>query len=104
MSWRDSKDKRFKVIELEPVEFIRRWLQHVLPKGLTRVRHYGYLSAAAVKAYRRLRFLLGGAQLVVELPPREPMRCPCCDQPMRRMRAIRPARGPPLSIALLYAK
>lgn len=101
LRWRDSKDGKSKTIALEPREFIRRWLQHVLPKGLTRLRHYGYLSAAAVKAYRRLRFMLGGAQFAVELPETEPMRCPCCDGFMERLRKIQPARGPPLSSALL---
>jgi hypothetical protein len=31
----------WKTIALKPVEFIRRWLIHVLPKGFVRVRHYG---------------------------------------------------------------
>jgi Putative transposase len=29
---------------LEPGEFIRRFLMHVLPKGLHRIRHYGLLA------------------------------------------------------------
>lgn len=102
LRWRDSNDGKRKIMPLEPVELIRRWLLHVLPKGLTRLRHFGYLCAAARKAYRRLRFLLGGKHLAVELPPEEAMRCPCCDGPMQRLRKILPARGPPLSAALLY--
>lgn len=102
LRYTDSNDGRSKVTALTPVEFIRRWLQHVLPKCLTRVRHFGFLSAAAVKAYRRLRFLLGGKQLPVLLPETEPIRCPCCQQPMEQLRKILPARGPPLSLALLH--
>jgi len=102
LRYTDSADGRSKVTALEPVEFIRRWLQHVLPKGLTRVRHFGFLSAAAVKAFRRLRFLLGGKDLPVQLPEIEPIRCPCCQQPMELLRKILPARGPPLSLALLH--
>ncbi len=34
---------------LEPTGFLRRWSLHVLPKGLMRVRHYGFLSAAGKK-------------------------------------------------------
>ena len=100
--WSDSKDDKRKLMKLQPVEFIRRWLLHVLPKGLTRVRHYGFLSAAAAKAYRRLRFLLGGKQLHVDIPGTEPMRCPCCNGPMERLRKIPRARGPPLSSGLLH--
>ena len=29
---------------LEPGEFIRRFLMHVLPKGFHRIRHYGLLA------------------------------------------------------------
>ena len=73
----------------------------VWASSINRMRHYGYLSAAAVKAYRRLRFLLGGTRFAVELPETELMRCPCCDGFMERLRKIQPARRPPLSSALL---
>jgi integrase len=33
-----------KVMLLSAVEFIRRYLLHVLPKGLMRIRHYGFLA------------------------------------------------------------
>ncbi|MEM6901108.1 MAG: transposase [Pseudomonadota bacterium] len=99
--WTDSNSGWAKVMALAPVELIRPWLQHVLPKGLTRLRHYGYLSAAAVKAYRRLRFLLGGTPQPVALPQSEPISCPCCNQPMQLLRKLLPVRGPPLSLNLL---
>jgi hypothetical protein len=102
--WTDSKDGKRKLMTLEPHEFIRRWLLHVLPKGLTRVRHYGFLSAAARKAYRRLRFLLGAGRLRLELPEEAPLCCRHCHGAMKRQRKILPARGPPLSSALLYAR
>lgn len=102
--WTDSGSGKRQLMALEPCEFIRRWLQHVLPKGFTRVRHYGFLSAAAHKAYRRLRFLLGCARAKVEQPEEVPMCCPHCDGPMEQLRRILPARGPPLSTALLYPK
>jgi Putative transposase len=44
---------------LDSLELIRRWLLHVLPKGLTRVRHYSWLSPAAQKTPpRNLRLAL----------------------------------------------
>ena len=39
-------------------EFVRRFLQHVLPKGFQRVRHYGWLGAAAKKKRDRIHALL----------------------------------------------
>ena len=35
---------RYKTMTLEPGEFIRRFLLHVLPKGFHRIRHYGLLA------------------------------------------------------------
>jgi hypothetical protein len=35
---------RQKVMHLSPTEFIRRFLLHVLPQGLMRIRHFGYLA------------------------------------------------------------
>lgn len=38
---------RRKVLALEPAEFIRRFLLHVLPSGFMRIRHYGILANRA---------------------------------------------------------
>ena len=100
--WQDSTDGKRKLMTLEVIEFIRRWLLHVLPKGLTRVRHYGFLGGAAVKSYRRLRLLLGGKHFAVEMPEDEPPACPCCGGEMQLLGKLLPVRGPPLSAALLH--
>lgn len=43
--YKDYRDHdRHKVMALQAGEFIRRFLQHVLPKGLMRIRHYGFLA------------------------------------------------------------
>ncbi len=36
--------KRYKTMKLAPHEFIRRFLLHVLPRGLHRIRHYGLFA------------------------------------------------------------
>jgi hypothetical protein len=38
------KGGEYKEITIRGVEFIRRFLMHVLPKGFKRIRHYGLLS------------------------------------------------------------
>ena len=44
--WRDYRDgNRQKEMTLTADEFIRRFLMHVMPKGFTRIRHYGVLSS-----------------------------------------------------------
>lgn len=43
--WKDYADgHRVKMMTLDAVEFIRRFLLHVLPQGFMRIRHYGFLS------------------------------------------------------------
>src|SRR5215469_5674650 len=61
--WRDSKDgKRPKVMTLEAVEFIRRFLLHILPSGFMKVRHYGLLaSRERRKKLASCRVLLGAS-------------------------------------------
>jgi len=39
-----ADDNKIKTMELSVVEFIRRFLLHVLPKGFRRIRHYGFLA------------------------------------------------------------
>ena len=40
----DYRDGGAKTLRLAGEEFVRRFLMHVLPKGLMRVRHYGFLA------------------------------------------------------------
>ena len=43
--WKDyAQGSQQKTMTLEAVEFIRRFLLHVLPRGFVRIRHYGFLS------------------------------------------------------------
>jgi hypothetical protein len=45
--WKDYRNKgqtRYKTMALAPAEFIRRFLLHVLPTGLHRIRHYGLFA------------------------------------------------------------
>ena len=43
----DSKSGETKLMSLDPTEFIRRFLQHVLPAGLMKIRYYGFLHPAS---------------------------------------------------------
>ena len=42
-TYKDKKTARTKICRLGAFEFLRRFLQHVLPRGFTKVRHYGFL-------------------------------------------------------------
>jgi hypothetical protein len=60
--WKDYRAKdgmRLKTMTLEPDEFMRRFLLHVLPSGFHRIRHYGLLANAGRREHlARLRELL----------------------------------------------
>src|SRR5262249_21711872 len=56
--FRQSGTGAWRSIELEPLEFIRRFLQHVLPANFHRVRRFGWLHPAARARLNRVRALL----------------------------------------------
>ncbi len=54
--WKDYRDNQQKTMTLEGGEFLRRFLLHILPRGLMRIRHYGYLAnRVRVKQLERIR-------------------------------------------------
>jgi len=44
--YKDYRDSKQKIMPLAGEEFLRRFLQHVLPDGFMRIRHYGWLANA----------------------------------------------------------
>ena len=54
-SYRKSGEQRDRHMTLPVFEFLRRFLQHVLPRGLHKVRHYGFLSRRSKIDLDRLR-------------------------------------------------
>ena len=95
-----TKDR--KTVTLSGVEFIRRFLQHVLPDRFVKVRHYGLHAPSNVNTKLvRARALLAAegrtasppevpassSELVEQLIGRDPGQCPACKQgPLRRFK------------------
>ena len=93
---RESGEKRITTVKGH--EFLRLFLQHVLPRGFRRVRHFGYLSAAAKERYERLRSLLRAGAIVLLLPEKTAVCCEACGQAMTFLydtRLRHRARPPP---------
>lgn len=81
-------------VTLSGSEFVRRVLQHVLPKGFQRVRHYGWLGAAASARRERIAALLDWrAPALLPAPAAPPPRCPACGKAMTLIGEV--PRGPP---------
>ncbi len=57
-NYRDSKLGRDTSIKLQPLEFMARFLQHILPRAYARVRTFGWLHSAAKVRANRVRALL----------------------------------------------
>ena len=56
--YRDNQTQQIRHVQLPATEFIHRFLQHVLPKGATKVRYYGIFSPACRSQLDRARPLL----------------------------------------------
>jgi Zn finger protein HypA/HybF involved in hydrogenase expression len=67
--YKDSKTGQWKTERLEGVEFLRRFLFHVLPKGFHKVRYYGLWHPCKRDRQGKARLLLGLAgAFVVDSP------------------------------------
>ena len=97
--------KAIKVMTLPALEFIRRFLLHVLPRGFMRVRHYGLLANRhRADKLRRCRELLGSNPPPAQPSSKESLadrvrrligidisRCPVCGAgPMRVVASLAP--------------
>jgi len=81
--YRDSVDHQQKEMTLGAEEFLRRFLQHVPPKGFHRVRAFGLLHPEHRVTLLRLKLLLAPRQSLCQLrvgsePARGERSCPSC--------------------------
>jgi hypothetical protein len=65
-----ARASRIRVMSLEPQEFMRRFLVHVLPRHFVRIRHYGVLGN------RGKRRALAQCRVALDQPSREPPQAP----------------------------
>jgi hypothetical protein len=96
---------------LPAAEFLRRFLQHVLPKGFVKVRYFGLFSPGKRRRLAQLRQLLAlttdrAAPVASPQPPSaqppwlHPSVCPGCGQPVQVMQLLpRRSRAPPWQAA-----
>jgi hypothetical protein len=103
--YNDKVQQRERTMQLPVLEFIRRFMQHILPKGFVKVRHYGFLHCKsrldlhAVRGmisdlYNRVRDYLPAA---LPLQPRKALTC-TCGQVMLFVSMYRPTFSKPITI------
>ncbi|OQA20972.1 MAG: putative transposase [Chloroflexi bacterium ADurb.Bin360] len=104
--YRETGTGKLKYCTLPAEVFIHRFLQHVLPRRLVKVRYYGFLAPGQRQRLAALRQQMARpdekpAPITAEdeeLPSNRlhEVRCPACQQVMKRGTVIQPtAHGPP---------
>ncbi len=91
----DTKTDTKKTMSLSPFEFIRRFLQHVLPTGFMKIRYYGFLHPSTTIPVKLAVALL---EALFSVRPQKRNRIetsgvPCCERCsgiVRFVRFIRP--------------
>jgi len=67
--WQKKDSRRWRYTTISAMEFIRRYLQHVLPTGFVKVRHYGFANHNAAVEHKDLYLLVLLAQDFQGPPP-----------------------------------
>ena len=97
--WKDRANGDAQHVDtIEGSEFVRRYLRHVLPRGLRTVRYFGFCHPAAKIKRERIAFhtgqpLLVGAVIAAPDKPPHVVSCPCCGEPMLKLFRLLPASG-----------
>lgn len=104
----DRRQPKWKTMTLASEEFLRRFLQHVLPRGTHKVRYYGFWNPMHRKLLRQLQLLIGEPSQPEVSPDQietgddannrpSPTLCPHCHQGEMVLvkRIPRQSRGPP---------
>jgi hypothetical protein len=63
--YRESDTGKWKPATLPAMEFIRRFLQHVLPEGFTKIRYYGFLSPRHKDTLSKIKALFAALFLLL---------------------------------------
>jgi Putative transposase/Transposase zinc-binding domain len=86
-TYRKVDSTRLRTAHLDGMEFLRRFLQHVLPEGFMKVRHFGFMHASSAIHTNTIRQMIVPAHPSDDPPPPRPpprvARCPTCGTPMR---------------------
>jgi hypothetical protein len=105
--WKDRAHGDAERVEtLEGAEFVKRYLRHVLPRGMRAVRYYGFCHPAAKTKRERIAFHTGrplfiGALPIPPIKPPHVVACPCCGEPMKKIWKLLPAwRATPATPAM----
>jgi hypothetical protein len=79
--YKKPNGRRWRTMALDVMEFMRRFLQHVLPTGFMKIRYYGFMSPASSVSLGRVRSMIElafGFEVQIPAHKPEPVYVPCC--------------------------
>jgi hypothetical protein len=93
--YKKSGSRQWKTTRLEVMDFMRAFLQHVLPPGLMKVRHYGFMNPGASLSIKevgeRIAEKIGETLPKRKISAPKPAYCPDCGGEMIKLIVILPA-------------
>ena len=104
--YREGDSGKWRTATLPAFEFIRRFLQHVLPKGFVKVRYFGLFAPGNRQRLNLAQRLLATSTSSLSILVQEPLgseqssakvvACPRCGNPLTPLHSLPPtARSPP---------
>jgi len=104
--YKDSETEQKRIMTLPALEFMRRFLQHVLPRGFQKVRYYGFLNHKQKQGLNVIKYLLGVVPVKQEPAEKKEATelCPECGNKMVLLISTRRKRGPPLEVLFMRNK
>ena len=61
IKYKKKKSNRLRTTEFKPMEFLRRFLQHVLPKGFIKIRYYGFMHPSCSVDLKKVQGIIADA-------------------------------------------
>ena len=87
--YKDSDTDQWRLMTLPVMEFMRRFLQHVVPKNFMKIRYYGLLSPTKRRQLEIVRYILGADKRDNKPLPEKPKQlCPTCGSSLRMVKRI----------------
>jgi len=92
--YKKTGSRQWKTTRLEVMDFIHHFLQHVLPSGFMKVRHYGFMNPSCGVSVEKVRELIkkrtGESLPARAITPPSPSYCPDCGGELVKLGVIQP--------------
>ncbi len=93
--YRNRETSKIVITSLDVIDFIQKYLLHVLPSGFMKVRYYGFMHPSFLLDYEDIRLIIDGLEAVLNRAPKKKsesifISCTVCGKEMKFMFSILP--------------